>query len=304
VLRFEDMKDVSIVIPVYNSQTSLEMCLEALQAQTYPADCYEIIVVDNGSDKSVEAALMGRFPNVRCLVEKTVGSYAARTLGVQHASGRIVAFTDADCIPDRNWVAKAIEAMKELEATIVGGHIRLINPTNRSLNLYEIYEQNAFDIANSKRIIEKKYYATTANLIAYRAVFKRVGYFDCTLRSNGDKDWVQRALRAGELLRYSSDVVVSHPRRSTFVEIERKIKRIAGGNITLNRRNHAPWSEIVFELFKESPMHPNLYRFAFTCEGVVGLHNRVKFVFLTLLFALIQFKEKLRVLFGATSSRV
>jgi len=45
---------VSVIIPVYNDSIRLRTCLQALEEQTYPKSAYEVIVVDNGSDESIE----------------------------------------------------------------------------------------------------------------------------------------------------------------------------------------------------------------------------------------------------------
>jgi len=45
---------VSVIIPVYNDSIRLRTCLQALEEQTYPQSSYEVIVVDNGSDESIE----------------------------------------------------------------------------------------------------------------------------------------------------------------------------------------------------------------------------------------------------------
>ncbi len=45
---------VSIIIPVFNDAKRLQTCLAALESQTYPSSCYEIVVVDNGSDDDIE----------------------------------------------------------------------------------------------------------------------------------------------------------------------------------------------------------------------------------------------------------
>lgn len=92
---------VSVVIPVFNDAERLEMCLRALEDQTYPADRYEVILVDNGSDASMEGLAAG-FAGTRVAYEDRPGSYAARNKGVSLARGEVVAFTDSDCVPYRD----------------------------------------------------------------------------------------------------------------------------------------------------------------------------------------------------------
>jgi len=50
---------VSVIISVYNDAERLKLCLQALEEQTYPKGYYEVIVIDNGSDESIEPIVAG-----------------------------------------------------------------------------------------------------------------------------------------------------------------------------------------------------------------------------------------------------
>ena len=91
-----EVQAVSVIIPVFNDPR-LEHCLQALSKQTVAHD--EFIVVDNGSDaRSVIDT--DRFPEVRVIREDRPGSYIARNPGVRAPSGSVIAFTNADCLPE------------------------------------------------------------------------------------------------------------------------------------------------------------------------------------------------------------
>ena len=94
---------VSVVIPVYNDSVRLKTCLQALEAQTYPKEVYEVIVVDNGSDESIEP-VVAEFPQARASYETHPGSYAARNKGVSISRGEVLAFTDLDDILAPDWI--------------------------------------------------------------------------------------------------------------------------------------------------------------------------------------------------------
>lgn len=91
---------VSVVVPVRNGAPKLARCLQALLTQTLQP--YEILVVDGHSTDSTREVAR-RFP-VTVVYEDygTVGG--ARQVGVEHARGDYVAFTDADCIPGNDWL--------------------------------------------------------------------------------------------------------------------------------------------------------------------------------------------------------
>ena len=97
---------ISIVVPFYNAEETLSFCLEALLFQSYLPS--EILLVDNNSmDGSSSTAK--RFANdnsslITYLLESQQGPSYARNSGARLASGDIIAFTDADCVPDRDWL--------------------------------------------------------------------------------------------------------------------------------------------------------------------------------------------------------
>ena len=101
------MPSVSVVVPVLNAARTLAGTLDALARLRPPP--LEILLVDNGSvDGSREllkAFVAGRAGGKASLiVEPRRGASAARNAGIRAARGEVVAFTDADCLPDAAWL--------------------------------------------------------------------------------------------------------------------------------------------------------------------------------------------------------
>jgi len=110
---------VSVIIPVKNDAARLAVCLASLQRQTYSADRFEIIVVDNGSsDDSCDVA--GQYgAQVLHLPKLRVG--ALRNAGVEQASGDILAFVDSDHELPATWIQSgAMELQSHPEIKAVG----------------------------------------------------------------------------------------------------------------------------------------------------------------------------------------
>ena len=218
---------VSVIIPVYNDLDRLKLCLDSLSAQTYPTSCYEIIVVDNNSDVSIET-VTSNFANVILTQEKQVGSYAARNKGISLAKGEIIAFTDSDCIPYADWIEKGVENIKKMgQFGLVGGKIELFFKNPNSLTSVEVYEKiHAFP---QESYIHKQKFSATANLFTTRNTLKEVGIFNGSLKSSGDKEWGNRVSDKGYLLKYAEDVVVKHPARNSYQDLYNKQARLLGG---------------------------------------------------------------------------
>ncbi len=119
---------VSVIIPSFKSSRTLSRCLRALQQQETSAR-YEIIVIDSSPDDSAER-IANEFPEIM-LIRSGDRLYpgGARNLGISHASGDILAFTDADCIADRCWIEAIVQAHQG-EAAVIGGTVANANPDN------------------------------------------------------------------------------------------------------------------------------------------------------------------------------
>lgn len=216
---------VSVIVPVLDSARTLGECLDALALQRV-AGPVEVLVVDNGStDGSRELA--AAHPAVdRVLDEPRRGSYAARNAGVAAASAPVLAFTDADCVPEPGWLAAALAVLgREADpADLVGGAIVPIASTSPSV--WERYDRATY--LDQAALVEQGF-AATANLLLRRAVLDAVGPFDASLRSSGDLELGLRATDAGFSLRYAPDARVGHRPRATARQTWRLHRRLGAG---------------------------------------------------------------------------
>ncbi len=241
---------VSIIIPVYNDSPRLKTCLEALSQQSYPQDCYEIIVVDNDSETQEAqriAALVQSYPQARLTVEKTPGSYAARNRGISLAQGEILAFTDADCIPATQWLEAGVQQLQSVpDCGLVAGKIELFFQNSQRLTPVELFEKvTAFE---QRKYVEKEQYGATANLFTYKKVMDTVGHFNAEVKSSGDLDWGQRVAAAGYQQVYAEQVCVAHPARFSWQQIYKRTARLVGGKYDLKRRETSVLSHLMGDL--------------------------------------------------------
>jgi glycosyltransferase involved in cell wall biosynthesis len=117
------MPDYSVIVPVWNAEQTLPLCLASLERQTLARNRYEIIVVDDGStDQTAEA--VRQFPAVRYVFQENQGPAAARNRGAALAEGSLIFFTDADCVPDPNWLEDITAPFARPEVAAVKGGYR------------------------------------------------------------------------------------------------------------------------------------------------------------------------------------
>jgi len=223
---------VSVIIPVFNDEARLGVCLSALEKQTYASDRYEVVVVDNGSARPI-AEVVGCFPHASVVVEWRRGSYAARNRGLALARGDVLAFTDADCVPAADWLEQGVRALLAAsDCGLIAGDIHVLPKDPRAPSMVELYELT-FAFRQSSYVAEG--FGATANLFTRRQVFERVGLFCDGLKSCGDREWGLRVSASGLGLRYASEARVDHPARRSWRELARKTLRVTDGMFDLAR---------------------------------------------------------------------
>ena len=283
---------VSVIIPVYNDSERLKMCLQALEQQSYPKDCYEVIVVDNGSDDHLEQ-MIETFSQVTVAYENQKGSYAARNKGLSLATGAVLAFTDSDCLPAHNWIEKGVTSLlRSPNCGLVGGSVELFFKIVERPTAVELYD--SLTHLTQKFFIEKMKFSVTANLFSWKKVFDLVGAFDANLRSGGDKEWGQRVFSSGYPLIYAADVCVAHPARSSFAQLCKKERRLAGGSEDrIDWKKHLPPLTINYEsIMDHLPPLPPVFKVMRYQK--ITMSTKMATIVLWFIMRFIRIHEKLR----------
>ena len=285
---------ISVIVPVWNDETRIGPCIEALRNQSLRSDLFEIIVVDNASTDST-ASVAARYPDVVLLHEPRPGSYAARNAGLARARGEYVAFTDSDCTPQRDWLEHGLSAVGRADVGVVAGRVVFCEPNgtyDRACLNYERYlsmrqEENA-----------RNGLAITANWFSRKGILLENGGFDATLRSGGDHALSRRISKAGLRTEYLPAAVVVHPPRTQVAEIAAKARRVVGGR----------WASATgrLRLLKRMKMETsNLVRRSWTIAHAKNLsvYERVEVMALLLRLWLISLAELLRLQLGGVPTR-
>lgn len=297
----EQIPFVSVIIPVFNDSLRLRRCLEALARQSYPRSRYEVVVVDNGSDEDI-GALVEAFPGVVFGREAQPGSYAARNTALELARGDVLAFTDSDCVPNPNWVARGVDALRRNpDDGLVAGQVELFFERPDRPTSVELFESvTAFP---QQKYVQKYHYGATANVFTWRRVFEQVGPFNAALKSGGDREWGQRVHSAGFGVGYANDAVVEHPARRSFDEMYRKIARVTGGMEDLRTKQGYPFSKFVKAVAKDLLVRPKDLAEVWRDPRLSGVSQRVRVLGVLLGLRYAQAWTRINRRFGAQAKR-
>lgn len=199
-----DSPQVSVIIASYNSRNTIEACLRSLQNQTTDKE-FEVILVDSSNDGAADL-VKAAFPLVRLLhfpERKFPGD--ARNIGVAAARAKVVAFLDADCEADENWVAEILKAHRDPDVAI-GGAVANGNPDSYVGWAAYLCEFSQWMPDGHPRLLTD---IPTANMSYKKSVFNDYGRFiEGTYCSDTELHW--RLLRGGHRLRWEPSIRVRH----------------------------------------------------------------------------------------------
>ena len=222
---------ISIIVPVFNGERTLAACLESLVSQRYPRSQYEILVVDNNS-RDRTASIIRSYGATYLRETTRQSSYAARNTGLRHATGEMIAFTDADCVADADWLANAVGCFGDAGVGGVAGKVGNASP----VTTVQEYLQDALA---QEGALGHPYlpYAQTANVLYRHEVLKRVGVFESGWTSGGDADMAWRMQRTtGYRLVYCESAIVLHQHRMTRHALFQQRRMWGRGEVLLYRR--------------------------------------------------------------------
>jgi GT2 family glycosyltransferase len=194
--------------------------LDRLLRQTVPAAVYEVIVVENGSAELADVDGLGGIVHYRHVNEANSG--AARNAGLAAARGRFLLLTDADCVPEADWIERLTAHLSTGVAAGVGGIIGKYNPTTWT-------QRYAITVVDGQRGLNylpalHLPYIVGANAGFVTEAVRAVGGFDPDLRSGNDVDVCYKLGLAGHRLDVAPDAVIWHEDRATVAAHFRRFR--------------------------------------------------------------------------------
>lgn len=203
---------ISVIIPVKNEEEKITRCLDAIFSQTI--NPFEVIVVDGHSIDKTENVAKKFLINFLYEDYRTRGG--ACQIGIENAKGEFIAFTDADCIPEKNWLESLVEEFND-QIVGVGGGIKNIgnglwgNSINLTVNTF-IGSANSIQ---GRLYKEKKYVNSISgsNSMYRKKDIIAIGGFDVKLPTAEDTELNNRLLKIGKLFYTPNAIILHDPKR-------------------------------------------------------------------------------------------
>lgn len=192
---------------------------------------HEVLVVDNAPKTDQTRRVVERYAGVRYVCELTPGLNVARNRAIREATGDIVAFTDDDAFPEREWLDNLIRNFSDSRVQCVTGVTLPIELETEAQEMFETvstfahgFRRRVFDGQRDNPIAVGDV-GVGANMAIRRQVIAEVGPFDERLdggmptRSGGDHEMFIRLLSAGHRIVYDPAAVSWHRHRRTHREL-------------------------------------------------------------------------------------
>ncbi|MFN6571205.1 glycosyltransferase [Dendronalium sp. ChiSLP03b] len=222
---------VSVVVPIYNGELDLPELINCLLAQTYPNDRVEYLLVDNSSRDQTAVIIQTAVQNANsqginiCYLSenKIQSSYAARNTGIRASTGEIIAFTDADCRPQPEWLYALVQAFAEPTIGFVGGTIVALP----GKTIFENYAERRKILSHKDTALHPFLpYAAGANLAIRRKTLQEIGLFRPYLTTGGDADICWRIQRQSSWqCSFAEQAVLWHRHRPSLWELRKQFRR-------------------------------------------------------------------------------
>lgn len=204
--------NISVIIPTYNRPRRLLACLESLQRQNLPLECFDVIVVDDGGDGNLEPVVrpfQGAL-NLKLVKQQNTGPAGARNKGVENSNATYIAFMDDDCAPREDWLSTLLEYLQAEPSKMYGGFT--LNALEK--NIYSAASQALIDFLYSYYNADPldARFLTSSNMAMARSQFEATGGFDTSFPDacGEDRELCDRWFHLGHQIHFVPDALIYH----------------------------------------------------------------------------------------------
>ena len=229
---------VSVIVPCYNSQRTIKLCLAAILNQQTSVS-FEVTVVDSSSDHTPRI-VEREFPSVRLIrLETRTHAGAARNAGLRATRAPFCLMIDSDCVARPDLIERMIVHHRADHYAAVGGSLANGTPLSLSGLVGYLAEFKEFMPDTPKRLVPT---VPTANVAYRREALERFELFDEGVSMAEDilLNWKMHC--AGERILFDPAIEVTHLNRTGWREVLSYQVRLGGSSAMARRLGALPGS--------------------------------------------------------------
>ena len=224
---------ISIIVPTFNGASRIGNCLESLQKQAAGRNAEILVVNDGSTDNTV--GVVEHYSGVRLITQANAGPAAARNRGALAASGKIILFTDDDCIPMADWLDAMLQPFEDPEVVGVKGAYRTLQK-RIAARFVQIEYEDKYRLMSSHAYID---FVDT-----YSAAFRRDRFLETTgydtsfpLACAEDVELSYRMSARGWKMKFAPNAIVYHTHPDTLSKYLKKKYKFAFWRVVAVRKN-------------------------------------------------------------------
>lgn len=201
--------EVTVIVPVFNEEKTIESTLESLLSLDYPLDKLSIIVIDDGSTDNTLQALERyvAYKNIRVISKENGGKYTALNIGIQNCNTEFIGCLDADSFVEKHALKKIMSRFKDSKVMAVTPSMVIDNPTN-ILRHMQRAEYNFGNFIRQALSIIGAIHITPGPFSFFRKeVFEKIGNYRHA-HNTEDMEMAMRMQKNGMKIDHATDALV------------------------------------------------------------------------------------------------
>lgn len=233
---------VSVVIPCRNEEKNIEVCIQAIYANTLcEKEKVEVLVIDGMSDdntRSVLENLIVSYPTLKIIDNPKKVTPVAFNLGVKNSAGKYVQIIGARQIVSKNYLEKAVKFLDENpDVWCIGGAVENIYENNTSEIISKAMD-TPFGVGGGNfRILKESAYVDTVGTPMYpKWVFEKIGLFDEALVRNQDDEFNYRVTSNGGKIYLYVDISLKYYVRADYSKLYKQYYQYGYWKVYVNKK--------------------------------------------------------------------
>lgn len=273
------MIDVTVVLPTYNRLSRLQQVLAGLEAQTYPRDRFEVVVVSDGSSDGTNEFLrqVETLLQLTPLVQPNQGAAAARNQGIAAATGNYILFVDDDVVPAPQLIQehRRMHACHGDNIVVIGP---MLSPPGFEMSPWvrwmqeRLAEQYAAMVGGAWAPTARQFYTGNASLA--RAHLVAQGGFDTAFRRAEDVELAYRLAEKGIQFLFNPDAIGYHFEERSFASWMSIPYAYGRNDVIFSREKGQPWL-LERVLIEFEGRHPLVRGLTLLCLDRPQITNRI-----------------------------
>lgn len=231
--RDDNSVDASIIIPTFNGASRIGSCLDALVEQTAGRDIEILVVNDGSTDNTVD--VVRRYLTVVLINQANAGPASARNRGAMESKGKILLFTDDDCVPAPDWLTSMLEPFADPDVVGTKGVYRTRQP-NLVARFVQVEYEDRYRLMSRTDSIDF--------IDTYSAAFQRERFFEMRgydtsfpVACAEDIELSYRMSNAGWTMKFAPEAIVHHTHPDTLRAYAAKKYKFAFWRVMAVRKN-------------------------------------------------------------------